>query len=46
MKKLLLLTALALSGCAITHETSVLVGTARTPTTPDQVKLYTSPPKK
>ena len=45
-KLLSILIAFALTGCAITHETSVLVGTARTPTTPDQVKLYTSPPKK
>jgi hypothetical protein len=36
----------ALAACAVTHETSVLVGTPRAPTTPEQVKLYTSPPKK
>lgn len=35
-----------LAACAVTHETSVLVGTPRAPTTPEQVKLYTSPPKK
>jgi hypothetical protein len=33
-------------GCAITNETAVLVGTARSPTSPEQVKLYTAPPKK
>jgi hypothetical protein len=35
-----------LAACAGTHETSVLVGTPRAPTTPEQVSLYTSPPKK
>ena len=45
MRKLLLVALLALSGCAVTHETSVVVGKARPPTRPDQVKLYTSPPK-
>jgi hypothetical protein len=35
-----------LAACAATHETSVLVGTPRAPTTPEQVRLYTSPPKK
>ena len=34
-----------LAACAGTHETSVFVGTPRTPTTPDQVRLYTSPPR-
>ena len=38
--------SLSIVGCAITNETSVLVGTPRVPTSPDQVKLYTSPPKK
>jgi hypothetical protein len=38
--------ALALAGCAITNETAVLVGTARSPTSPEQVKLYTTPPKR
>ncbi len=36
----------SLTGCAITNETSVLVGTPRSPTAPEQVKLYTMPPKK
>ena len=35
-----------LAACAVTHETSMLVGTPRAPTTPEQVRLYTSPPKK
>jgi hypothetical protein len=35
-----------LAACAETHETSVLVGTLRAPTTPEQVRLYTAPPKK
>ena len=39
-------TSLLLSACAITNETSVLIGTPRTATSPEQVKLYTSPPKK
>lgn len=47
MRKLLLVAAmLALSGCAVTHQTSVLVGTPRAATTPEQVKLYSTPPKK
>lgn len=37
---------MTLSGCAITNETTLLVGKARPSTTPDQVKLYTSPPEK
>lgn len=36
----------SLTGCAITNETSVLVGTPRSPTSPEQVKLYTAQPKK
>lgn len=35
-----------LGGCAVTNETSVLVGTPRAATTPDRVKLYSTPPKK
>ena len=37
-------TALVLAGCAITNETSIVVGTARSPLAPEQVKLYTKPP--
>ena len=43
---LLFASAAAFAGCAITHETSVLVGTPRPATTPAQVKLYSTPPKK
>ena len=46
MKMLLLLALLSLAGCAVTHQTSVLVGTPRAATRPEQVKLYTTPPKK
>lgn len=35
-----------LAACGVTHETSVLVGTPRAPTTTEQVRLYSSPPKK
>lgn len=35
-----------LAACAETHETSVRVGTPLAPTTPEQVRLYTSPPRK
>lgn len=35
-----------ITGCAITNETSLLVGQARPATTPDKVKLYTKPPAK
>jgi len=38
--------ALFISACAITHETSVIVGKPRSPIAPDQVKLYTKPPAK
>ncbi len=40
------LLALTLGACAITHETSVVVGKTRPPITSDQVKLYTTPPAK
>jgi hypothetical protein len=47
MRKLLLIALLAgLTGCAVTHQTSMLVGTPRAATRPDQVKIYTTPPKK
>jgi hypothetical protein len=36
---------MSLAGCAITNEASVLVGTPRSPILPEQVKLYTTPPK-
>lgn len=42
----LLLAMFVINGCAITNETSVIVGKTRTPTTPDQVKLYTKAPAK
>jgi len=35
---------LLLTGCAITNETTLLVGKSRPSISPDQVKLYTSPP--
>lgn len=37
---------LLIGGCAITNETLVLVGTRRPAITPEQVKLYTAPPKR
>lgn len=43
---LVMCAALVLSACAITHETSLVVGKARPPTKPDQVKLYAKPPAK
>ena len=46
MRTPLLCLALALAGCAVTSETAVLIGTPRSPTTPEQVKLYTTPPKR
>lgn len=39
------LAAALLAGCAVTHETSLLVGAARPAIPVDQVRLYTSPPK-
>lgn len=42
----LLLVTFAIGGCAVTHETSLVVGKTRTATTADQVKLYTKPPAK
>lgn len=41
-----LLVMLAIGGCAVTNETSLIVGKIRTPITADQVKLYTKPPAK
>lgn len=49
MKKLLLIALLPLAGmagCAVTHQTSMLVGTPRAATRPEQVRLYTNPPRK
>ena len=48
MKKivLILLVALVATGCAITHETSLVVGNRRPAISPEQVKLYTKPPAK
>ena len=51
MKKILsiiplLLVIFAISGCAVTNETSLIVGKTRAPTIADQVKLYTKPPAK
>ena len=46
MRALILSAAVLLTGCAVTNGTSVLVGTARPATTPDKVKLYSTPPKK
>ncbi len=43
---LLLLVMFAMGGCAVTNETSTVVGKTRVPTTTDQVKLYTKPPAK
>lgn len=42
----LLLVMFAIGGCAVTNETSLVVGKIRAPTTADQVKLYTKPPAK
>jgi hypothetical protein len=38
--------AFSLTGCAITNETALLIGTPRPPTSAEQVKLYAAPPKK
>lgn len=38
--------ALIVGACAITNETSVVVGKTRPPIPPDQVKLYTKAPAK
>lgn len=43
---LLMLAMLFVNGCAITHETSVVVGNTREPTNPSEIKLYTKPPAK
>lgn len=42
----LLLVMFAIGGCAVTNETSLIVGKTRPPITADQVKLYTKPPAK
>jgi hypothetical protein len=46
MKLFALLLVLVLSSCAITNETSLVVGTPRAETSSDRVKLYTKPPAK
>lgn len=35
-----------LSGCAITNETALVTGKTRSPTSADQVQIYTSPPRR
>ena len=42
----LVLVIFAIGGCAVTNETALVVGKPRTPTSADQVKLYTKPPAK
>jgi len=42
----LTIAASLLAGCAITNETSLVIGQARAPIKADQVKLYTTPPDK
>jgi hypothetical protein len=47
MKQFIILcVALLLVSCAITNETSLIVGNQRPTTSPEQVKLYTKPPVK
>jgi len=47
MKKILsICAALVLAGCAITNETTLVVGKARPAISPEQVKIYTTPPDK
>jgi len=46
MKLFTLLLVLVLSSCAITNETSLVVGTPRAETSSDRIKLYTKPPAK
>lgn len=48
MKRFIFVGMLAsiIGGCAITNETSLVIGQARVPIKADQVKLYTTPPAK
>ena len=46
MKLFTLMLVLVLSSCAITNETSLVVGTPRAETSSDRIKLYTKPPAK
>jgi len=46
LRNMLPVIALLLSACAVTHETSVLIGTPRPAIAPEAVKLYSAPPKK
>lgn len=47
MKTTITLTVLALlSGCAITNETALVTGRVRPAISPDQVVIYTSPPRR
>lgn len=46
MKLLTFLFALLLTSCAITNETSLIVGKPRQATSPEQIRFYTKPPAK
>lgn len=46
MRLPILLVAAVLAGCAITNETALVTGRVRPAVYPDEVRLYTSPPKK
>ena len=47
MKQFILICfTLLLCACAITNETSLIVGKQRSPIPPEQVKLYINPPEK
>lgn len=46
MKSFTFLLALLLTSCAITNETSLIVGKPRPATSPEQIRLYTKPPAK
>ena len=41
-----IITAALLSGCAITNETALVTGRVRPAISPDQVVIYTSPPRR
>ena len=42
----LVMATIFFAGCAVTNETSLVVGKARPAISPDQVKIYTKPPAK
>lgn len=46
MKAIVLVVAALMAGCAVTNETALVTGRVRPAIYPDEVRLYTTPPRK